>query len=191
MGRRGPPPASPAIQAMRKTAPSRRRGGAGANAMATATAAVVMPPRTPLPTKPPKHLVDEAAECWVRVTTIQSNIAAAGQQPYIGEPERELLEVACINYRQWRMAVRIFNERLDRLLEDGDDKLPLAQLAPRVRGDAKELVVNSYQKLLERTEERVRSGFRALGLPLQMPQMIVELEQESATGDRQKLRLLS
>ena len=107
MGARGPVPAPHALKVMRKTQPSRM----GPDTSITAAEAK----RQLLPTTPPKHLRDEAAECWKYITATQVKMVEGGRQPLIGKSERMLLEVACVNYRQWRRALRLFDENLDRL----------------------------------------------------------------------------
>ena len=190
MGARGPVPASNTLKRMRKTQPSRM----GPDISITAAEAK----RELLPTTPPKHLREEAAWCWKFITETQRDIVAGGRKPLIGKSERMLLEVACVNYRQWRRAVRLFDENLARLERKAKEEGVGPEVAQRRvmistkrRGKGPpEEVVSADQMLLERTEDRVRKSFRSLGLPQQTPTMILQLETETASGDKMAARLL-
>ena len=190
MGARGPVPASHALKKMRKTQPSRM----GPDISITGAEAK----RQLLPTTPPKHLREEAAECWKFITATQVKMVEGGRQPLIGKSERMLLEVACVNYRQWRRAVRLFDENLARLERKAKEEGVGPEVAHRrvmistkrrSKGPPEE-VVSADQMLLERTEDRVRKSFRSLGLPQQTPTMILQLETETASGDKMAARLL-
>ena len=190
MGARGPVPASNALKAMRKTAPSRM----GPDIAITATEAKAQL----LPATPPKHLREEAAECWKYITATQKALVDGGRKPFIGTAERFLVEVACVNYRHWRRAVRLFEENLDRMEKqakrDGvDPKVAQRRVMISTKRKAKgppEEVVSVDQLLVERTEDRVRKSFRSLGLPQQTPTMLLQLEAESKSGDKMAVRLL-
>lgn len=186
MGRRGPQPAHPALQAARRTRPSRMRGTVEA-------VPAIAGGKQLLPVKPPDHLEGPAAECWTRIATTQIELARAGAAPVISESERELFEVACDDYGRWRLAKEIFDTRLRKLRaaikrEKADDgQIAQAMLGENSKGD---LVVNSYQLLMERTAKAVRQSFRALGLPSTLPQVIAQIETETASGDKVAARLL-
>lgn len=160
-----------------------------------------------LPVKPPAHLVDEAAHCWERVTKLQIDLRDAGQAPIVTEAEWALLEHACVSYRQWRLAVDAFNERLaaikeraKRMAEEarrdgGEPPAPHAwhqgqQVTKTAKDGGKEIVISSYQLLVERTGEASRKAFAALGLPRRMPMVMAQIEETTASGDRKAMRLM-
>lgn len=201
-GRRGPPPASPAVQALRKTAPSRRTGSAGVGTVAPAATGPL------LPVKAPPHLMDEAKDCWERITKLQVDLRDAGQAPMITAAEWEMLEHACVAYRHWRLAVDAFNERLEsirdrsrRMAKEAKANKNLEPPSPHAwhqgqqvartgKDGSKELVISSYQLLVERTGEACRKAFAALGLPRRMPMVIAQIEEQTASGDRKAMRLM-
>ena len=192
-GRRGPVPAAPLVQKLRKTPQSRRRGGGDAVAVAAPGSGRTVNPALLLPTDPPAHLVDEAAECWTRITTMQRTLAENGTQPFVTITETELLEVACVNYRHWRLAVSMFNERAEKILAEAPNGRHQILLSGReTRDGGQEINVGAHQKLVERTEKKVRESFRSLGLPHQTPVMLAEIEARAdKKGGKVALRLLA
>ena len=186
---------------MRKTAPSRRAGAGGMAAVAPSATGPL------LPVKAPAHLLDEAAHCWERITKLQLDLREVGQVPMVTEAEWALLEHACVSYRHWRLAVDAFNERLIAIKErakeaarrakrgEAEEPSPHAwhqgqQVARTAKDGSKELVISSYQLLVERTGESCRKAFAALGLPRRMPMVIAEIAEQSASGDRKAMRLM-
>ena len=118
-----------------------------------------------LPTRPPEHLTGEACEYWITVTTHQRRLVENGHAPFITEAERQLLEIACECYRQWRLSLASFNVYYDMLEKNspGSGHRVMFQIKERADGD-KRIQISPLARAIGQAEDRFRATLRTLGM---------------------------
>lgn len=188
--KRGPPKAAPAIQKMRKTQPCRQSAPPATGDVVPAAFAKAVPL---LPLEPPEHLTAEAADCWRVIAAQQQALSAGGLPPAVTAGEAPLVEVVCENYRTWRDACRALAARrrdVQRLAEQQGQKDDVTYLSLFDTDKDGEKVMSVEQAAVEKTGKLVMQGFRTLGLPATMPQMVVQKTHEAADGSKTELTAL-